>query len=266
MITAEVAGRGVARILIDTGSSVDIIYSDCLKRLNVGCEVHPTETDVIGFSGDVLRSVGEVTLPVSLGDRPVIATGSVKFLIMDVESPFNMILGRPSLNMFQVVVSTYHAKIKFPVNKLVGEVRGDIPGKSGMLQFRPHINQIDLRRPVPDEKSKYDVIAEMGYGFSRVEFFSACSLLPVILMEHHSTPTRGHFGFHKTLARIKSCFLWPNMLKFVKEFVKNCDTCSGVKPIARYRQDFFTHFQFQQRYGLMFQWILLKDFQNQKGY
>lgn len=62
MITAEVAGNDVARILIDTGSSIDIIYTSCLRRLNVGCEVYPTETGVIGFSGDVLRSVGEVTL------------------------------------------------------------------------------------------------------------------------------------------------------------------------------------------------------------
>lgn len=137
-------GKGVARILIDTGSSVDIIYADCLKRLNVVCEVRPVETDVIGFSGEVLRSVEEVTFPVSLGDRPVVAAGSVKFLVMDVRSPFNMILGRPALNMFQAVVSTYHGKIKFPVNELVGEVRGDKPGIGRALQFRPHVNQIDL--------------------------------------------------------------------------------------------------------------------------
>lgn len=168
-----------------TREAPDKIYSDCLKRLNVGCEVYLTETDVIGFLGDVLISVGEVTILVSLGDRPVIATGSVKFLIMDVESPFNMILGRPSLNMFQVVVSTYHAKIKFPVNELVGEVRGDIPGKSGMLQFRPHINQIDLRKPVSDEKAKYDVIGR-GDG---VWFFKGKILLSMLFTSSNSDGT-----------------------------------------------------------------------------
>lgn len=128
LITAEVARRGVAPILIDAG-----ISADCLRRLNVGCEVHPRETDVIGFSVDVLRLVGEVTLPISLGDPPVVEINSVKVIVMDVESPFNMILGRPSLNIFQAVVSTYHAKIKFPVNELVGEVRGNKPGASMML-------------------------------------------------------------------------------------------------------------------------------------
>lgn len=60
--------------------------------------------------------------------------------------------------MFQAVVSTYHAKIKFPVNELVGEVKGDRPGRGWMLPFRPHINQIDLLKPIPDEKAKYDMV------------------------------------------------------------------------------------------------------------
>lgn len=87
--------------------------------------------------------------------------GSVKFLVMDVASPFNMILGRPSLNMFQAVVSTYHAKIKFPVNELVGEVKGDRPGRGWMLPFRPHINQIGWTRydmVGRGEKAKYDMV------------------------------------------------------------------------------------------------------------
>lgn len=55
------------------------------------------------------------------------------------------------------------------------------------------------------------------------------SLLPAMMTEHHSTPTGGHIGYHKTLARIKSCFVWPNMQKSVKEFVKNCDVCQRCK-------------------------------------
>ncbi|KAL0415761.1 UNVERIFIED_CONTAM: hypothetical protein Slati_3408000 [Sesamum latifolium] len=37
----------------------------------------------------------------------------------------NVILGRPTLNTFQAVISTYHMKIKFPTPGGIGEVQGD---------------------------------------------------------------------------------------------------------------------------------------------
>lgn len=55
------------------------------------------------------------------------------------------------------------------------------------------------------------------------------SLLTVVLTENHSTPTGGHFGYHKTFARVKSCFTWPNMQRSVKDFVRNCDICQRCK-------------------------------------
>ncbi|KAL0420494.1 UNVERIFIED_CONTAM: hypothetical protein Slati_3072300 [Sesamum latifolium] len=48
----------------------------------------------------------------------------LKFLVVDVPSTYNVILGRPTLNTFQAVVSTYHMKIKFPTPGGVGEVQG----------------------------------------------------------------------------------------------------------------------------------------------
>lgn len=69
IITAVVGNKEVARILVDTGSSVDIIYLDYLRRMNIDCEIQPVETDVVGSTGDVLTSIGQVILPVSLGER-----------------------------------------------------------------------------------------------------------------------------------------------------------------------------------------------------
>ncbi|KAL0295116.1 UNVERIFIED_CONTAM: hypothetical protein Sradi_6851700, partial [Sesamum radiatum] len=40
-------------------------------------------------------------------------------------SAYNVILGRPTINTFQAVLSTYHMKIKFPTVGGVGEVQGD---------------------------------------------------------------------------------------------------------------------------------------------
>ncbi|KAL0368380.1 UNVERIFIED_CONTAM: hypothetical protein Scaly_1056900 [Sesamum calycinum] len=41
------------------------------------------------------------------------------YLIVDIPSPYNSILGHPTLNVFQVVISTYHMKINF---RVAGEV------------------------------------------------------------------------------------------------------------------------------------------------
>ncbi|KAL0405858.1 UNVERIFIED_CONTAM: hypothetical protein Slati_3899700 [Sesamum latifolium] len=54
----------------------------------------------------------------------------LKFLVVDVPSAYNVILGRPTLNAFQAVISTNHMKIKFPTLGEVGEVQG------GSLQSR----------------------------------------------------------------------------------------------------------------------------------
>ncbi|KAL0402285.1 UNVERIFIED_CONTAM: hypothetical protein Slati_4258400 [Sesamum latifolium] len=49
----------------------------------------------------------------------------LKFLVVDVPSAYNVILGRPTLNAFQAVISTYHMKIKFSTPGGVREVQGD---------------------------------------------------------------------------------------------------------------------------------------------
>ena len=55
------------------------------------------------------------------------------------------------------------------------------------------------------------------------------SLIAAILSESHSTPVGGHFGYHKTLGRVKACFAWPHMQSAVKDFIKYCDVCQRCK-------------------------------------
>jgi len=49
----------------------------------------------------------------------------VTFVVIDCPSAYNAILGRPTLNLWKVVTSTYHLMIKFHTEYGVGEVRGD---------------------------------------------------------------------------------------------------------------------------------------------
>ena len=45
--------------------------------------------------------------------------------MVDCSSAYNAILGRPTLNSWKTVTSTYHLMIKFPADYGVGELRGN---------------------------------------------------------------------------------------------------------------------------------------------
>ena len=60
----------------------------------------------------------------TVGDYPQQITRDVTFLVVDYSSAYNTILGRPTLNLWKVVTSTYHLMIKFPTNYGAGELRG----------------------------------------------------------------------------------------------------------------------------------------------
>ena len=62
---------------------------------------------------------------VTIGDYPQQITKDVTFLIVDCSSAYNSILGRPNLNSWKAITSTYHLIIKFSTEYGVGEVRGD---------------------------------------------------------------------------------------------------------------------------------------------
>ena len=69
--------------------------------------------------------LGSIQLVLTLGDPPCQETTTVRFLIVDSPSAYNMLLGRPTLNSIKAIPSTYHTVIKFPTTNVVGMVQGD---------------------------------------------------------------------------------------------------------------------------------------------
>ncbi|KAJ3687989.1 hypothetical protein LUZ61_017153 [Rhynchospora tenuis] len=115
VLMLRVNGTKVGRILIDTGSSADVIYFETLKKLRLQDHpLKPMATPLTGFTGDQLIPMGIIDLPVTFGDSPRDVVSRVSFIVVNTPSPYNIILGRKALNDIGAIASTPHLKVKFP--------------------------------------------------------------------------------------------------------------------------------------------------------
>ncbi|XP_077252154.1 uncharacterized protein LOC143891548 [Tasmannia lanceolata] len=121
-----VANWEVKKILVDNGSSADILYYHAFEKMMIGDDrLKPANSDLFGFSGEVVKVVEQIELPVLVGDPPCQAFAMINFLVVRATSVYNAILGRPGQNQIRAVTSAYHQKMKFITPNGVGEVRGD---------------------------------------------------------------------------------------------------------------------------------------------
>ncbi|XP_073020958.1 uncharacterized protein [Primulina eburnea] len=121
VVTATIANYDVAKIFVDNGSSVNVLFKSTLDQMKVeGFEFEPVSTPLYGFAGHAIPPLGQIVLPLSLGTVPRRVTKMIAFTVVDTLSEYNGILGRPALKDFKAVASTYHQKLKFPVGKEVG--------------------------------------------------------------------------------------------------------------------------------------------------
>ena len=126
VVRAIVPNKTIHRVLVDNGSSTDIIFASAFDKMGIGREkLEPVNTHLRGFSGEKVLPLGSIQLVITLGEPPCQATTIARFLIVDAPSAYNMLLGRPSLNAIKAIPFAYHMIIKFPTIHGVGMVRGD---------------------------------------------------------------------------------------------------------------------------------------------
>ncbi|XP_042944821.1 uncharacterized protein LOC122278703 [Carya illinoinensis] len=126
VIILVIANYTTRRVLVDNGSSADILFWEAFIKMGIDVgRLRLSLTPLKGFSGDTIQPVGAITLPVTAGTGAQTATTMTDFLVVKALSSYNAILGRPTLNHLKAVTSTYHLKMKFPIDGGVGETRGE---------------------------------------------------------------------------------------------------------------------------------------------
>ncbi|XP_077217982.1 uncharacterized protein LOC143852482 [Tasmannia lanceolata] len=125
-ITMLVADWELKKILVDNGSSADILYYNAFKQTMIGDErLKPANSDLFGFFVEIVKVEGQIELPVLVGEPPHQAFAMINFLVVRGTSAYNAILGRPGQNLLHAIASAYHQKMKFITPSGVGEVKGD---------------------------------------------------------------------------------------------------------------------------------------------
>ncbi|KAM2704459.1 hypothetical protein EV1_033785 [Malus domestica] len=126
IVEAHIANFEVRRILVDTGASVNIIFDEAFRALNVAEHLLDRSiSPLISFSDDIVQPLGSIHLPFIIGTGPYTATITTNFLVVDCPTAYNVIFGRTGINDLKAMVSTHMLLMKFPTPYGNGYIRGD---------------------------------------------------------------------------------------------------------------------------------------------
>nr|XP_023887813.1 uncharacterized protein LOC111999933 [Quercus suber] len=102
-------------VLVDNGSSIDIIYLSSFQQIKLNEErLRPFSSLLVCFTEDRVIPKGFVKITIIAGTYPAEVSKEIDFLVVDCPSTYNVILGRPTLNMLKAMTLTYYLKVKFP--------------------------------------------------------------------------------------------------------------------------------------------------------
>lgn len=109
-ISIQSAYVTLARVLVDTCSSLNVLPKTTLAQLNIeGVQIRPSALIVKAFDGSKQTVIGEIDLPILICPQ----TFHITFQVMDIRLVYSCLLGRPWIHAIGFVTSTFHQKLKF---------------------------------------------------------------------------------------------------------------------------------------------------------
>ncbi|XP_063948038.1 uncharacterized protein LOC135152135 [Daucus carota subsp. sativus] len=122
VISLPVGNCFIKRILVDNGSAANIMMLSTLQQMGLAeTDMIKKTTTLVGFSGERKRTVGEITLPTYVKGLNLLT----RFVIIDGDPTYNIIMGRPWIHDLKAVPSTYHQVLKFLTPWGAQEIAGD---------------------------------------------------------------------------------------------------------------------------------------------
>jgi hypothetical protein len=118
VISCVMKGFLVHNVLVDTDNAIDIIFAKAFRQMQepedkIQDAMHP----LCGFRGKQITALDKRTMPTTFGYIHNTRTEEVVFDIVDMEYPYNAIIGRGTLNAFKVVLHPTYLFMKIPSNQ-----------------------------------------------------------------------------------------------------------------------------------------------------
>ena len=134
LVVLGIGEYDVTKILIDTGSPVDLIFRGTLQKMGVDLDdIKASSRTLSGFNGSSETILGTIRLPV----RACGVTRMVKFAVVSTKAPYHAILGTPWIHSMLAIPSTYHQCIKFPgTDDTIKTLRGDQKAARELLKLQ----------------------------------------------------------------------------------------------------------------------------------
>ncbi|VFQ91617.1 unnamed protein product [Cuscuta campestris] len=126
VIRVEINNVVVHRTLVDTGSSVNVMYSNTFKELGLSrSDLKPIHTPLSGFTGDTIEAEGTITVKAGVGDGTHRLWVDMEFMVVQLDCAHHLILGRPGLEDLECIISPVHLCLKFNTPTGVGVAKGN---------------------------------------------------------------------------------------------------------------------------------------------
>ncbi|KFK32028.1 hypothetical protein AALP_AA6G190900 [Arabis alpina] len=152
VINLTIYDFNIARVLIDTGSSVDVIFRKTLERMKIDLSaIKGRPKPITGFSGETTMTMGTIRLPVQAGN----VKQMVDFTVSDHPAIYNVIMGTHWLNLMRAVPSTYHLCLKFPTPIGIKTIWGNQRDSRTCFLAEDKMRNIEKKKDAPEpQKSR----------------------------------------------------------------------------------------------------------------
>jgi hypothetical protein len=113
-------------VLIDGGSSINLLYCTTMEKLGIpAIQLKPTKLTFYGIvPGHSCTPMGKIQLEVLFGEKDNHHREPIWFEVVDLNSPYHALLGRPALAKFMAVPHYAYLKMKLPGPRGVITVSG----------------------------------------------------------------------------------------------------------------------------------------------